>query len=68
MAASLSPASAFSQRIGRGFETALSLSCDLAFGRAGLLRDRAADERQKPCDDQHTITYAECRKLLGAKD
>jgi hypothetical protein len=69
-AASLSPASAFSQRIGRGFETAISLSLVIWIVGALVFYAIALHiERQKPCDDQHTNQLTEeCRKLFGAKD
>ena len=69
-AASLSPASAFSQRIGRGFETALSLSFVIWIAGALIFYVIALQiERQKPCDQQHTNQLtAPCRKLLGAVD
>jgi hypothetical protein len=69
-AASLSPASAFAQKIGRGFETALSLSFVIWLLGALVFYGVALQiERQKPCDDQHTNQLTpECRKLLGAKD
>jgi hypothetical protein len=69
-AASLSPASAFSQRVGRGFETALSLSFVIWIVGALVFYSIALHiERQKPCDDQHTNQLTEeCRKLFGAKD
>jgi hypothetical protein len=69
-AASLSPASAFAQRIGRGFETALSLSFVIWIVGALVFYSIALHiERQKPCDDQHTNQLTEeCRKLFGAKD
>jgi hypothetical protein len=69
-AASLSPASALSQKIGRGFETALSLSFVIwLLGALVFYAVALQIERQKPCDDQHTNQLTpECRKLLGAKD
>jgi hypothetical protein len=69
-AASLSPASALSQRIGRGFEAALSLSFVIWLVGALVFYAVALQiERQKPCDDQHTNQLTpECRKMLGAKD
>jgi hypothetical protein len=69
-AASLSPASAFSQKVGRGFETALSLSFVIwLLGALVFYAVALQIERQKPCDDQHTNQLTpECRKLLGAKD
>ena len=69
-AASLSPASAFSQRIGRGFETALSLSFVIWIAGALIFYVIALQiERQKPCDQQHTNQLtAPCRRLLGAVD
>jgi hypothetical protein len=69
-AASLSPASALSQKIGRGFETALSLSFVIwLLGALVFYAIALQIERQKPCDDQHTNQLtAECRKMLGAKD
>jgi hypothetical protein len=69
-AASLSPSSAFWQRIGRGFETALSLSFVIwLLGALVFYAVALQIERQKPCDDQHTNQLTpECRKLLGAKD
>jgi hypothetical protein len=69
-AASLSPASALSQKIGRGFETALSLSFVIwLLGALVFYAIALQIERQKPCDDQHTNQLtAECRRMLGAKD
>ena len=69
-AASLSPASAFAQRIGRGFETALSLSFVIwVLGALVFYAIALQIERQKPCDDQHTNQLTpECRRMLGAKD
>jgi hypothetical protein len=69
-AASLSPASVLSQKIGRGFETALSLSFVIwLLGALVFYAIALQIERQKPCDDQHTNQLtAECRKMLGAKD
>ncbi|HEX9523029.1 MAG TPA: hypothetical protein VF949_08670 [Reyranella sp.] len=69
-AASLSPASALSQKIGRGFETALSLSFVIwLLGALVFYAIALQIERQKPCDDQHTNQLTpECRKMLGAKD
>ena len=69
-AASLSPASAFSQRIGRGFETALSVSFVIWIAGALIFYVIALQiERQKPCDQQHTNQLtAPCRRLLGAVD
>ena len=69
-AASLSAASALSQKIGRGFETALSLSFVIwLLGALAFYAIALQIERQKPCDDQHTNQLTpECRKMLGAKD
>jgi hypothetical protein len=69
-AAALSPASAFAQKIGRGFETALSLSFVIwLLGALVFYAIALQIERQKPCDDQHTNQLTpECRKMLGAKD
>jgi hypothetical protein len=69
-AASLSPTSRLSQKIGGGFETALSLSLVIWIVGALVFYAIALHiERQKPCDDQHTNQLtAECRKLFGAKD
>jgi hypothetical protein len=69
-AASLSPASGFAQRIGRGFEAALSLSFVIwVLGALVFYAVALQIERQKPCDDQHTNQLTpECRRMLGAKD
>jgi hypothetical protein len=69
-ATSLAPASNFSQRIGRGFEAALSLSFVIWIAGALVFYVIALQiERQKPCDQQHTNQLtAPCRKLLGAAE
>lgn len=69
-AASLSPASRFAQRIGSGFETALSLSLVIWIAGAMVFYVVALQiERQKPCDQQHTNQLtAPCRKMLGAPE
>ena len=69
-AASLSPASRLSQKIGSGFEAALSLSLVIwVLGALTFYAIALEIERQKPCDQQHTNQLTvPCRKLLGAKD
>ena len=68
--AALSPASDFSQKVGRGYETALSLSLVIwAVGALVFYVIALEIERQKPCDQQHTNQLtAPGRKMLGAKD
>lgn len=70
LAAALSPASDFSQKIGRGYEAALSLSLVIWVVGALVFYAIALEiERQKPCDQQHTNQLTTpCRKMLGAKD
>ena len=69
-AASLSPASRLAQRIGSGFEAALSLSLVIwIVGATAFYVVALQIERQKACDQQHTNQLtAPCRKLLGAPD
>jgi hypothetical protein len=67
-AASLAPAARWSQKLGSGFQAAISLSLVIwIVGSLTFYGIALYIERQKPCDEQHTnqLTVA-CRRELGA--